>query len=54
MDMSHSHERLKDCGITYRFYGEQRHVFPIQVTISHPDYQISAKMFEHKEIQRLE
>jgi len=43
MDMSHSHERLKDCGITYRFYGKQRHVFPIQVTISHPDYQVSPK-----------
>ena len=29
MDMSHCHERLKDCGITYKFYGEQHHVFPI-------------------------
>ena len=44
MDISYSHERIEDCGITYRFYGKQRHVYPFKVTISHPDYQVSPKV----------
>ena len=44
MDMCYSHERIIDCGITYRFYGEWRQVYPFKIMITYPAYQVSPKV----------
>ena len=43
MDMCYSHERIKDSGIRYRFYGEWRQVYPFKLSITYPDYRISPR-----------
>ena len=46
MDMTYSHEQIKDCGITYRFYSEWRQEYHIKLAISYPDYKITPKYFK--------
>ena len=40
MDMCYSHERIDDCGITYKFYSEWRPVYDYQLTITYPEYKV--------------
>ena len=40
MDMCYSHERIEDCGITYKFYEEWRPVYDYQVTLTYPEHKV--------------
>jgi len=46
MDMCYSHERLEDCGISYRFYTNQRHAYQFQILISYPDYKVGPRFLQ--------
>ena len=40
MDMCYSHERIDDCGITYKFYAEWRPVYDYKVTFTYPEHKL--------------